>query len=207
MALHFACLENFTTSPTTSLRNPSDFGNKLKSHFQHISPTSPRPAANKFTIPKDLDITTHVFIRHDAVGKPLQPPYHGPYPIVKQTAKHFTIKLNDRTDNISIDGLKPAHLDSTTTPSETSRQQTSTASPLHYLHLHLPQQHVLEDKSIFPPTFHTTCKTLGGGGGSYVATPLQQPLTQTRGVARISGRRVLKNFSAAALAAYAHARI
>ena len=121
--------EFFSASPTTSLPNPSDFGTKLKSHFQHISPTSPRPATNKFTIPKDLDTATHVFIRHDAVRKPLQPPYHGPYPIVKRTAKHFTIKLNDRTDTISIDRLKPAHLDSTTTLSETSHQQTSTTSP------------------------------------------------------------------------------
>ena len=42
---------------------------------------------------------------------------------------------------------------------------------------------------------HHTVADLGGGGGG------------GRGVARISGRGVLKNFSAAALAAYARARI
>ena len=121
--------EFFTPSPTTSLPNPSDFLNKLKSHFHHISIIPPRPAVNKSNIPKELVTATHVFIRHDAVRKPLQPPYHGPYPIVKRAAKHFTIKLNNRTDTISIDRLKPAHLDSTEITSETSQPQTSTTFP------------------------------------------------------------------------------
>ena len=121
--------EFFTPSPTTSLPDPSDFSNKLKAHFRHITPISPRPAVSKSNIPKDLATATHVFIRHDAVRKPLQPPYHGPYPVIKRSAKHFTIKLYDRTDTISIDRLKPAHLDSTNTLSETSQPQTPTTSP------------------------------------------------------------------------------
>ena len=120
-------LPGFTPSPPTSLPNPSEFLNKLKSHFRHITPTAPRPASSISNIPKDLATATHVFIRHDAVRKPLQPPYHRPYPIIKQADKHYTIKLNDRTDTVSIDRLKPAHLDSTV--SEVPNSKTPTTSP------------------------------------------------------------------------------
>ena len=46
---------------------------------------------------------THVFVRHDAVRKPLQPPYDGPFRIIKRTDKHFTLDLNGRHDRVSID--------------------------------------------------------------------------------------------------------
>ena len=126
--------EFFTPSPTDSLPNPSEFLNTLKQHFRHISPVSPRPAISKTYIPNDLNTATHIFVRNDAVRKPLQPPYHGLYPIIKHSPKHFTIKLNGRTDTISIDRLKPAHLDSidaATTPTSSQTDiTTSTPQPL-----------------------------------------------------------------------------
>lgn len=48
-----------------------------------------------------LSTATHVFIRHDAVRRPLQPPYDGPYPVVKHTDKHFTVDINGRKDTVS----------------------------------------------------------------------------------------------------------
>ena len=102
------------------------YSTSSKSHFRHIKPTAPRPASSISNIPTDLATATHVFIRHDAVRKSLQPPYHRPYPIIKRADKHYTIKLNDRTDTVSIDRLKPAHLDSTV--SEVPNFQTPTTS-------------------------------------------------------------------------------
>ena len=61
-----------------------------------------------------LSTATHVFIRHDAVRKPLQPPYDGPYPVIKRMNKHFTNDINGRHDTVSVDRLKPAHLDTDT---------------------------------------------------------------------------------------------
>ena len=75
--------EFLTPSPTISLPNPSEFLNKLKSYFRHIKPTSPRPHTSNVNIPQALPTATHVFVRHDAVRKPLQPPYDGPYPVIK----------------------------------------------------------------------------------------------------------------------------
>lgn len=63
-----------------------------------------------------LSTATHVFIRHDAVRRPLQPPYDGPYPVVKHTDKHFTVDINGRKDTVSVDRLKPAHLDNDNPP-------------------------------------------------------------------------------------------
>ena len=58
-----------------------------------------------------LSTATHVFVQHDTVHKPCQPPYDGLYSVVKRTDKHFTIYVNGRNENISIDRLKPTHLD------------------------------------------------------------------------------------------------
>ena len=151
--------EFFTPSSTTSLPDPSDFLNTLKSHFLHIKPISPRPATTKTNLPPDLSTATHVFIRHDAVRKPLQPPYDGPYPVIKRTDKHFTIKINNRTDTISIDRLKPAHLDTTdaapdTDTSRCSRLQNQPTSPT-------PQPH--SSNPVTPPPATPTTRTTRSG--------------------------------------------
>ena len=103
--------EFFTASPTTSLADPSDYVSQLKAHMQLIRPPPPRPRKRNSQVSEGLSTATHVFNRHDAVRKPLQPPYDGPYPMVKCTDKHFTVDINGRKDTVSIDRLKPAHLD------------------------------------------------------------------------------------------------
>ena len=127
--------EFFTPSPTTALPDPSEFLNTLKTHIRHTKLTPPRATTNYAYIPQHLSTATHVFVRHDAVRRPLQPPYDGPYPIVKRTDKYYTIKRNGRTDNVSIDRLKPAHLDSSDSPadlgtSDCPSSQTQPTSPI-----------------------------------------------------------------------------
>ncbi|GJQ65322.1 hypothetical protein Trydic_g7438 [Trypoxylus dichotomus] len=58
----------------------------------------------------ELFTATHVFIRHDAHRKPLQPTYDGPYPVMQRSAKYVTIFFNEREDKVSIDRLKPAFI-------------------------------------------------------------------------------------------------
>ena len=74
--------EFFTPSPTTYLPDPSEFLNHLRTHFRTISPVSPRPTQRTTNIADGLAKATHVFVRHDAVRKPLQPPYDSPYPVI-----------------------------------------------------------------------------------------------------------------------------
>lgn len=61
-------------------------------------------------VPQDLKTSTYVFVRRDAVPKPLQQPYDGPFKVMKRRDKHFLLNLGDRTDTVSVDRLKPAHL-------------------------------------------------------------------------------------------------
>ena len=95
--------------------------------MQTIRPPPPRPTQWNSNIIDGLWTTTHVFIRHDAVRKPLQPPYDGPYRVIKRTDKHFTIDINGRNDTVSIDRFKPAHLDTDDfhSTSQTTRPTTS----------------------------------------------------------------------------------
>ena len=66
--------EFFTASPTTSLADLlSDYVSQLKAHMQLICPPPPRPTKRNSQVSEALSTATHVFIRHDAVRKPLQP--------------------------------------------------------------------------------------------------------------------------------------
>ena len=70
----------------------------------------------------------HVFVRHDAVRKPLQSQYDGPYLVLERTDEFFKLNINGHKDTVSIDRLKPAYLDTdshSTTPSQTSHPTTT----------------------------------------------------------------------------------
>ena len=96
----------------------------------------------------------HVFIQHDAVRKPLQPPYDEPFSVSTRTEKYFTVKINGRDNTISIDCLKPAHLD-TDDLHPTPQPVLPTTPPLELL--------TPVDVSTSLSTSLSTChKTLGG---------------------------------------------
>ena len=91
----------------------------------HPTPTS-HHAKRRTLISKDLDSCTHIFIRKDAICKSLQPPYDGPFEVIKCTPKFFTVTVNGNPQNISLDRLKPAHLEP---PSRTPTTGTTTSMP------------------------------------------------------------------------------
>lgn len=62
-------------------------------------------------IPKALQTCTHVMVRIDSVRKPLDPRYHGPYPIIKRNRYTYSIKTPNGDEDISISRLKAAHSD------------------------------------------------------------------------------------------------
>ena len=71
------------------------------------SPARTQPQRKTY-IGKDLATSTHVFVRHDAVLKPLQPPYYGPYRVLKRADKHYTLEVANRQEVVSLDRIKPA---------------------------------------------------------------------------------------------------
>ena len=94
----------------------------------------PRQQQTGTFIPQHLRNCKYVFVRNDAVRKPLTPAYQGPFKVIRHSNKHITIRRGDTTDTVSINRTKPAFLENqhpteSTTPSSEStpmpsRQQT-----------------------------------------------------------------------------------
>ena len=86
---------------------------RVKAHINQLQPTSPcQSHTNTSQVSKLLSTCTHVFVCCDSVCKSLQPPYNGPYRILNRTDKYYTIDIAGCKENVSIDRLKPAHLES-----------------------------------------------------------------------------------------------
>ena len=52
--------------------------------------------------------STHVFIRVDAVKRPLVPPYEGPYQVLERSPKTFIVLKKEKPLTVTVDRLKPA---------------------------------------------------------------------------------------------------
>jgi cleavage and polyadenylation specificity factor subunit 1 len=143
-------------SPTKPKITEDTFLTRLKSHVNNFTPASSSAHCNnKIFIHSDLFTCSHVFLRIDAVQKPLSQPYSGPHKIIKRTPKTFTIDFNGKQTTISIDRLKPAYIDSTplitpipTTNSSPLPQNTSVTNTPHTYttrsgrHVHFPKNFV-----------------------------------------------------------------
>ena len=61
-------------------------------------------------------ISLHAHMYLFVVTPPLQPPYDGPFRIIKHTGKFFVLDLNGKRDAVAIDRLKVAYLNDEWTP-------------------------------------------------------------------------------------------
>ncbi|CAH8608230.1 unnamed protein product, partial [Dicrocoelium dendriticum] len=81
--------------------DPSNFVHRLRSSMRELHFIPTRAHSNKCYIPKDLETCSHVWVRNDAVRKPLQPPYEGPFEVIARTEKHHMINKNGKVDAVS----------------------------------------------------------------------------------------------------------
>ena len=103
------------SSPDPSA-DPADFVGRLKTTMSQLQPTPVRKQPQRAThLPSALSTCTHVFVRRDAVKKPLQPPYDRPYRVLQRQSKYYTLEMRGKKDTVSVDRLKPAHQESTPT--------------------------------------------------------------------------------------------
>ena len=110
--------EFFDNSNADPLPDPTSYVTKLKSIMTQLQPTPVRQQRKgQSYVSPHLTSCTHVFVRHDAVKRPLQKPYDGPFRVLKRSNKHFTLDMNGREDVVSIDRLKPAFQELTTSDS------------------------------------------------------------------------------------------
>ena len=93
--------------PTTH-GDSTHFASRLLQMMQNIRAIPPREYNNPVHLDKHLETCKFVFVRVDAVKKPLTPPYEGPYKVIKRTHKYFIINKNGNNETISIDRIKPA---------------------------------------------------------------------------------------------------
>ena len=99
-------------NPTPDMAETSFIVN-LKRHMSTLSPIpTPRHLSKStlFYIPEELSSCSHVFVRHDAVRRPLQCPYDGPFSVISRRGKTVMVDINGRHSTISMDRLKPAFI-------------------------------------------------------------------------------------------------
>ena len=100
----------FFIEPQISLSQP-DLIIQLQKAFKDVKP-SPTVWHGRKTVyvPKNLSTCSHVFQRVDLVRKSLQPPYEGPFKVIKRMPKIFLLQINNKERWVSVDRLKPAFL-------------------------------------------------------------------------------------------------
>ncbi len=114
--------ELITISEDNKLSDPSDFVDKLKLQMGKLQPALTRPSVIKTNFPKDLHNCSHVWVRVDAVRKPLQPPYKGPFKVIERKDQYFDV--NGKPDSVSSDRVKVAYLDEDLLVNNTKHQVT-----------------------------------------------------------------------------------
>lgn len=94
--------------------NDGEFIKTFRKIMQNIRSTTSHHNGTSVFVHPELKTCTHVFVRVNAVRQPLQPPYNGPFEVVKRNDKWFKVNINGKSTNISIDRLKPAFKTQTT---------------------------------------------------------------------------------------------
>jgi len=100
--------------------DPTLYVSKLKTIMSKLHPPKTRQVQRTLCVSDTLSSCTHVFVRRDAVKKPLQQPYDGPFKVLTRADKHFAVDCNGQKSVISIDQLKPAFLEVPKQPPEVS---------------------------------------------------------------------------------------
>ena len=118
-----ADLVDGTTRPQP---NPASYARELQLMLAAQKPFAPRPQHCGSFIHPALSTAPFVLLRCDAVRRPLQAPYTGPYKVIRRYAKSFIIDKGGKNENVSIDRLKPAYYAELSTAPRTS---TSSATP------------------------------------------------------------------------------
>ena len=97
-------------SPAISDCGSSDYVARLSMYMSQLQPLPVRLSSAPVFLPADLQSAKKVYLRQDGVRSSLQPPYNGPYLVVKRSPKYFTLMIKDKQQIVSVDRVKPAHL-------------------------------------------------------------------------------------------------
>ena len=116
--------EFFTPRSSVSIGAPT-YVQRLSEYMRTLSPALTRIQHRQVALRRELSTCSHVFIRFDSVRKPLQQPYEGPFRVISRHDKTFKVERHGRVEVISVDRLKPAHVDDSALPNANSTPSTS----------------------------------------------------------------------------------
>ena len=97
------------------------FLRQLQQSMRSIQPPPPRFHGTQTAyVPANLASADYVYVRKDSHRHPLQRPYDGPYRVLNKSDKYFTLDVKGRTETVSIDRLKAAHVTQLATHKESN---------------------------------------------------------------------------------------
>ena len=117
-------------TPPLSLQPSTTFLRDLQKSMHETLPPPPTHHSSLTSYyPPSLGHTGFVYVRIDKHKTPLQRPYEGPYRIISTSEKFFTLDVNGRTKNISVDRLKTAYLATGRYPPQLNNQEEDISTP------------------------------------------------------------------------------
>ena len=75
-----------------------------------LSYRSPNWTKTKGRLDPELDTCTHVYVRVDAVQRPLTRPYEGPYRVIRRGPKVFNVMRGTKIETVTVDRVKVAKI-------------------------------------------------------------------------------------------------
>lgn len=97
--------------PQKQTNSPEKFTERLQRVMSRLSPQkAEHHDAHKPFVHPEMKTCEYVFVKKDAVKKPLTPPYEGPFKVLEKHEKFYKVQLSNRTSIISINRLKPAFI-------------------------------------------------------------------------------------------------
>ena len=99
----------------SNIDNASSFGRELSSAManQHFVENPWHDKKSRARVPDDLWTAKRVLVRADKVQPSLAPKYTGPYRVLRRWRKCFRLQLDNKSDSVSIDRLRPFYEDET----------------------------------------------------------------------------------------------
>ena len=114
--------KQYNVDANTDLENYSD---KLRVAMSRLRLCPPRDTQqhNIFQF-KEIATCTHVFLRRIAIAPPLTAPYDGLYKVVARSGRVMKILVKGKVETVSLDRVKPAHLECEPTTGTTTQRKT-----------------------------------------------------------------------------------
>jgi Integrase core domain. len=116
-------------APTSNTQDVSSFVTRLREQMSSLQCTPPRIHDTSVFVPQDLSTCDFVFVRVGPNKRSLQHPYIGPFRVLERHTKYFVLDKSGSPDTVSLDRLKPAFIESSTSTNEDDRTHYAQPTP------------------------------------------------------------------------------